>query len=310
MPRCLILLATLAISTLSAAVLPEQLGTFKRGPVTTVELKNPQLWQEYGLELGENAVYRDGSKSYNFTLFHFKDPTGAYAGLQQLEGQQPGWKQIGNYVYRITGDEPKESSLRNTIATFPNLDVSATPTLDTYLPSQGLVKGSHRYILGPISLEQFEPQIKPSEVAFSLNAEGQAAVYRIAGKETKLLLLSYPTPQIARRKATDLQTRGDLVTKRAGPLVAILVNPADHDEAERFLSKIRYESAVTINEPRNRPKDGNAGDMLLSILIIAGVLILLSMLLGMAFGGFRVIRERFGLKTADNSYTTLDIRGE
>jgi hypothetical protein len=143
-----------------------------------------------------------------------------------------------------------------------------------------------------------------------MGAEGQSAVYRIGGSESKVLLLSYPTPQIARKRVTEFQSVQGLVTKRTGPLVLVVLDAKDLDATERFLSQIKYEAAVTINEPLNKNPEGNVGDMLISIGLIILVLIALSVLLGMAFGGFRVIRERFGMKTADQGFTSLDLGGK
>lgn len=305
-----LILAIITGATLSAATLPEQLGAFRRGKVIEPAITNPPLWNEYGLEFREQADYREGSKAYTLSVWKFKDPTGAYAGFQNLESQAPNWKQVGNYVYRATGDVPKESSLRNTFVSFPNLDVSSLPTLDAYLPVEGRVPRSERYILGPASLEAFDSRISPSLAAFSLGAEGQSAIYRIGGSETKVLLLSYPTPQIARKRVTDFQAVPGFVAKRTGPLIAVLLDAKDLDAAERFLSQIKYEAAVTINEPLTRKPEGNVGDMLVSIGVIVAVLIALSVLLGMAFGGFRMIRERFGMKTADKGFTSLDLSGK
>jgi hypothetical protein len=297
-------------ASLWGAVLPEQLGTFKRASLTEPAVDDKALWDEYGLEVREEAVYRDKGQSYTLSVWRFKDPTGAYAGRQVLEAKTQDWKQVGNYIYRVTGDVPKESALRNSFVSFPNLDVSALPFLENYLPAEDRVAGSMRYVLGPASLERFEPSISPSLAAFSLGAEAQGAVYRIGGAETKLLLFTYPTPQIARKKAAEFQMREDLYTKRAGPLLAVLIRPTNPDAAERFLSKIRYESSVTIHEPKNKKPEGNVADMLISIGIITLVLIILSVLLGMAFGGFRMIRERFGLKTAEEGFTSLDLRNQ
>jgi hypothetical protein len=296
-----------SMASLLGAVLPEQLGTFKRASLTEPAVEDKSLWDEYGLEVREEAVYRDKGQSYTLSVWRFKDPTGAYAGRQILEGKNPGWNQVGNYIYRVRGDVPKESALRNSFVSFPNLDISALPVLESYLPAEERVPGSMRYVLGPESLERFEPSIPPSLAAFSLGAEAQGAVYNIAGAETKFLLFSYPTPQIARKKASEFQAREEFYTKRAGPLVAVLIRPTNRDEAERFLSKIRYESSVTIHETKNRKPEGTLADMLISIGIIILVLIVLSVLLGLAFGGFRIVRERFGLKTAEEGFTSLDL---
>ena len=42
----------------------------------------------------------------------------------------------------------------------------------TDLPADGLIPNSERYILGPVSLDRFEPRIPPSVAAFHLGSRG------------------------------------------------------------------------------------------------------------------------------------------
>ena len=52
------------------------------------------------------------------------------------------------------------------------------PLLPGYLPSQNLVSGSERYVVGPVGLQKFEPRIPPSVAAFHLGAEAQIGSFR------------------------------------------------------------------------------------------------------------------------------------
>ena len=71
------------------------------------------------------------------------------------------------------------------------------PTLPKYLPA-GAEPNSERYITGPDSLARFAPAIPPSTAAFHFNAEAELAKYGEPGKETTLIVFSYPTMEMAR----------------------------------------------------------------------------------------------------------------
>ncbi|MEJ7609406.1 MAG: hypothetical protein WKF37_24810, partial [Bryobacteraceae bacterium] len=56
------------------------------------------------------------------------------------------------------------------------------------------------------------------------------------------------------------------------------------------------------------PKDpGNPGDMLIGIFTLAGILIAASIVLGLIFGGFRVVGGRLAMRGPDGDFTSLNI---
>ena len=91
---------------------------------------------------------------------------------------------------------------------------------------------------------------KDEGIAFRchFSAEAEIAKYGKPGKETRLILFSYPTMEMARDRIAHFQQVPGAVVKRAGPLVAVALNPASPDEAERLLSKIKYQAEVTLPE--------------------------------------------------------------
>src|SRR5262249_25599101 len=76
------LIPVLFASALSAAILPDQVGELKKGPVTTVSVPDQALYEEYGLDTTEQADYGTGKQHLTATLWRFHDSTGAMALFQ------------------------------------------------------------------------------------------------------------------------------------------------------------------------------------------------------------------------------------
>src|SRR5262249_52849525 len=145
----------------------------------------------------------------------------------------------GNYVFQFTGGIPMTSDLEAFYAQLPRLEQSTLPALMTFLPPTGLVPNSERYVVGPVSLERFEPRIAPSVAAFHLGAEAQLAKYQTAKGLLSLAIFNYPTPGMARDRYPEFAMVPGAVAKRLGPLVAVTVAPPDADAAERILAQVK-----------------------------------------------------------------------
>jgi hypothetical protein len=314
MLRCLTL--ALCLATLSAAVLPEEFSGFQRGAVAPATISDEAVWQEYGLETAERAEYTASGRKLTVTAYRLKDPTGALAAFQWQRPADAASAyssattrdgrivSFANYVLNLSGSlHPAEQ--QTLLGKLPDLVRSSPPPLPAYLPVAGRVSNSERYLLGAASLARFEPRISGSVAAFERGAEGQLARYRAGGVDIQLAMFSYPTPQMARERFTEFQRLADASVGRSGPIVIVAF--PNGPEAEKLVATIRYEPRLTWTEhvPKDTPQD--AAKMILAIMLLAGVLILASVLLGMVFGGVRIAFGRFGIRTADHSLTTLNI---
>ncbi|HYP14287.1 MAG TPA: hypothetical protein VEQ63_10215 [Bryobacteraceae bacterium] len=303
MPRrlCLILIAA---ASLQAALLPDKFGAFTRQSTSGVELPEPHVWREFGLEASEQASYAPGSgQGPTVQAYRFKDLTGAYAAQQwQRRGER-----IDNYLIIIQGSLAPEDT-KALYAGLPNRVSSALPPLTEYLPRKRLQSGSERYSLGPASLALFEPRLPASQVNFDLGAELQLARYKTAGGETQLVLISYPTLQIAAKQFRVLEAIPEAAVKREGPIVAVAFPKSDASAA--VLEAVKYAPRVTWAEQITSDTPQDAANMFLAVFTLAGVLIVASVLFGMAFGGFRLFRGRFGMKDAQDSITSLHLDGK
>jgi hypothetical protein len=319
-----------------AAIFPDQIGYFTKGPVETVAVPDQPLYDEYGLDATEQADYTYAGKRFSATAWRMRDSTGAMALFESrrppgaipatpgLLAPIPSSKSAlaarlavrtsdgvifvyGNYVFRLTGDFPPAVSLQPVYLGLPKLENSPLPVLMTDLPIEGLIPNSERYILGPVSLDRFDPRIPPSVAAFHLGTEAQLGTYRTAKGPLTLAIFDYPTPSIARERYEEFQKIPGVVARRVGDLVAVTVAPPDADEAERILSRVRYDTNITLNEkvPVNDVKQ--KVNFILEVFVFAGIMILGCLVGGIAFGGYRTLRRKFRRGPDPEALTTLHL---
>ncbi|MBI1790351.1 MAG: hypothetical protein HYR60_22695 [Acidobacteria bacterium] len=302
----LFLLFCALAGAVQAGIWPEKLGGAQRTSVQPLILPDQKLWLEYGLEEAEQAAYALEGKTFQAQAVRLHDSTGAQAAFQwqrpqtaresdlsglAAETAQGALVARGNYLLRFEGRIPEEQELAALVGVLPRLEQSQLPALTSYLPAANLAPGSLRYILGPVSLEKFEPRIPPSVAAFHVGAEAQFATYLAPGGDLKLGLFSYPTPAIARERLAEFQKLPGAVVKRTGPLVAVLLSPPNPDEAEKLLAQVRYQASITWSERVPSQRD-NIGDLVVNIFLLTGILLAFAVVSGLAFGGFRALLFR------------------
>jgi len=306
----------------SAAIFPDTVGAFKKGELKTISIPDQGLYQEYGLDATEQAVYTNDPSHFTATVWRFRDSTGAMALFEAR--RPPGATAddvtklsvrtsdgvifaFGNYVFQMTGEVPPAAELQPFYANLPKLEQSPLPALMTDLPPEGLVPNSQRYIVGPVSLDRFFPGLSPSIAAFHLGSEAQIGKYQTAKGLLTLGIFNYPTPNLARDRYQEFQKIPGAVARRVGALVAVTINPPDADAAERILSKVRYDLNITWNEkvPVNEVK--STAKFVVNIFIFAGLLILLCLVAGLLYGGARVLSRKLNRGEDPDAMITLHL---
>lgn len=276
MLRCLILL--------TAAVLPS---------LAAPDLSS--LFNEFGLK--ETTTPQPG-----LTAYRFADPTGAFAAAQWHTG--PHARPEANYLL-VTETPLSEAQAEALVARLPKVVRSSPPPLPAYLPAKGLVQQSQRYILGPQSLAAAEPRVGSETFGFNKGAEGQFAKYRLGGQDVSVLLVAYPTHQIAMERQRAFSQISEASVERAGPILKVAFPKGT--PADGLLGQILYKPKFMWAETVTSDTPQDAARMILAIFSLAGVLIVASVLLGFAFGGFRQFRGRFGLSPAQEVLTSLNL---
>lgn len=287
----------------SAAILPDTIGAYGRTNTTQPALTDRALWDEYGLKDSQSATYENGALKFTVTAYQLQDPTGAMAAFEwqrpakstpskaaPLAAETPDGLVLvhGNYLLSFAGGKPGAPELEALKGSLRHVDTSALPNLPGFMPSSGLVPNSERYILGPVALRAFNPGIPPAVAAFRLGAEAQLAVFHSPKGDMTLALFNYPTPQIAMAQVAEFGKLPGAAVKRSGPLVAVILSPADPDAAERLLGEVRYEAEITRSEYVPTRRD-NIGDLILTIFVLIGIILVIALISGLALGGFRVL---------------------
>ena len=316
----------LAVLPLGAAILPDHIGDYARGETKALAAADPGLYQEFGFISAEQAQYaapdEKPSKRFTATAWRLRDSTGALAlfDVRRPENATPAKLSIlsaktpdgalftyGNYVFQVAGEVPEQKDLELLFAQLTQLDNAPLPALATYLPQDGLIPNSERYILGPASLARFEPRIGPSLAAFHLGTEAQLGRYRTPKGDLSLAIFSYPTPNMARERLDEFSKLPGAIAKRSGPLVAVIVQPPDPDAAERVLAGVQYAGNLTLNEKVPVNQGLLMYKLFLNVFVLTGVLGALSIIIGIGFGGFRVLRRKFGKPGHDDPFQLLRI---
>jgi hypothetical protein len=301
------LLAAIFVPALAAAaILPDAIGAYQRGNASKPAISDQAVWTEYGLKVSETAAYTSGTAKFTATVWQLQDTTGSLAAFDwqrpagatpstaaKLAAETPDSLLLvhGNYLFAFAGYKPSKEELDALTGALRNLDTTVLPVLPSYLPADGLVPNSERYIVGPASLQKFSPGIPPSLAAFHFGAEAQLGVFHNAKGDSQMLIFNYPTPQIAMQRIPEFQKLGGAVAKRSGPMVALVLAPPDPDYAETLLSQVRYQAQVTLDEYVATRRD-NIGDLVINAFVLIGILLGFAVVLGIAMGGFRVLRRR------------------
>ncbi len=240
-----------------------------------------------------------------------RDASGAYGVFTYY--RQPGWRTesgkfhtaIGggqglllrnSYLLRILGHEPSMDELAKLASALPTFEDEPLPPLREFLPPQDLVRGSLQYMMGPRAFARLVPQIPAASVGFNMGAEAQLAHYKLPGKaEMTLLLVLYPTPQIAQARIKqwgDLSARG-IHGRRTGSLLSFVLDAPAQADADLLLSRLNYSMDVTWNEPVPKYHGPTLVELILNIFILCGILVVFAFASGVAFGGLRLLTKHF-----------------
>jgi hypothetical protein len=136
---------------------------------------------------------------------------------------------------------------------------------------------------------------------FSSGAEAMLARYSNPGKGSGVLvLLEYPTPQLAEQHIHHLEEVVPAAAKRAGTeierkgsLLSMVLAPSSAEYAKNLREAADYETQVTWNEASQTATDPPITSIMVKIFIGTGVFMVAAVVLGIAFGGVRIITKRF-----------------
>ena len=282
---------------------------------------NRSVLEEYGFRDFQAASYtRDDGRKLSLKAARFADASGAFgaftyyqtpAMLEEKIGDQAASLNERVLFYRgnILIDAVFErlsamsaAELRELAASLP-LPPGETrnlPVLHAYLPRPSFIRNSAKYVLGPVTLERVNSPISADLVDFSRGAEVVLGNYNASAGEATLILISYPTPQIAadhlrRIEAAFRNPPGNAAAtyeKRTGPIVVVAEGPLSVSEAKSLLASVNYDADVTWNENTFFSKKDNLANLLVNVIILCFIIIGFALVVGIAFGGVRILAKR------------------
>jgi hypothetical protein len=326
--KSILLIALLGVLVGAASaenILPRAFaGWTQTGEVKTIAQPNqadaayPAVLKEYGFSDAEIATYgRPDGRRLTIKAARFKDATGAYGAFTfyrdpAMKSEQIGTKSASanerilffrsNVLVdagfdRVTGMSAAE--LRELASMLPEAKATAgnLPNLPEYLPKQGAVENSAKYILGPQALVATKAPLTAEWVDFNTDPEILTQSYSTSDGPVTLMLVQYPTPQIAIERLRALQGSAEaargLVARRTGPILVLESGNVGSSVAKSLLNSVNYEAEVTWNEATSLSRRDNIGNLLLAVFGLIGILLVFGLIFGVFFGGIRLFVTRY-----------------
>jgi len=320
----ILLLAVVGLVSCAAAqnILPQSFAGWTRtGEVKTVtqpeqaDAAYPAVLNEYGFGAAESATYtRPDGRKLTVKAARFKDATGAYGAFTFYRDPAMKSERIGTKAAsanerilffrsnvlvdaafdRLTGMSAAE--LRELAGLLPAAKGTGDnlPNLPEYLPKQDAQENSAKYILGPQALAASKTPLPADLVDFHFDPEILTQSYSTPDGPVTLMLVEYPTPQIATERLRALQaSAGTLVARRTGPILVIESGNTGSSEARNLLNAVNYEAEVTWNEATSMSKRDNIGNLLIAVFGLIGILLLVGVVFGVFFGGIRLLMTKY-----------------
>ncbi len=278
--------------------------------------------KEYGFKDFSSATYtRSGGRQLTVKAIRFKDASGAYGAFTFYKAPEMLPEKFGDHgaslnervlfyranilvqatfakVTAMSAAEARELADDLPVVTGP---AANSPTLPSYLPQQSYVMNSAKYVLGPAGLESVGAPVSSDLVDFARDAEVTMGQYNASVGGATLMLIGYPTPQIAAerlraieaaRPPTDASAPDQFLAKRTGPIIALVAGKISQGEGKSLLASVNYDAEVTWNQPTKlNPKD-NIGNLIINNFLLIGMIFLFAIVLGITFGGFRILMKR------------------
>jgi len=289
---------------------------------------NPRALGECGQIRSKTADYTRGGRTVHVQAVQFGDRTGAYSAFTLVE--RPGMRvgsELGIFDADAVGGDAvlfmvgKSVVLANfgTVVTAQDLgtlrplaeampkafgNTGAVPILPTLPPAKGLVGGSLRYALGPVSYAAQGGVLPADSLNWKMEPEAVTARYNDERGNETLTMLMYPTPTLAKEAAKTVQgevpalASGGARLRQDGTLVLLATGTFSGDAAQQMIAGIHL-SQMTFDQDAHPPFKVVAAQtftLLENIAILSGVLgagaVLLGFFLGFGRAWFRVLRGK------------------
>jgi len=253
-------------------------GTDGRVHLTVYQMTDPSA--AYGLFTFQRAAERTSDAA---------DSTSVPMGSEGFHRGTEAYFWQSKFVVKLEGDTKAVDSFGQWVS--KNIfGQSIKPPVSELLPPNNLIRGSERYVIDAQEVDH-KLGLDTSLLGFDDEVEMATANYRIDGKTTNLVLLLYPTQQVAKKYAEGLDAKLPNETgsrKRVGALIALVRGPQEATSAKQLLDLVNYETQVTWNEPR---PDLTMSQIVLTAFTFIGIALLFTAVVGLSFGGVRIFMK-------------------
>ncbi|HSY32152.1 MAG TPA: DUF6599 family protein [Verrucomicrobiae bacterium] len=333
LPTSLVIALLLLVPSLRAeSILPARFGKWTASNAVqspAIPANTKDILTESGLESAETRAYSNGNAAVTLTTYRLHDSSGAYEAYTFFQGPKNSCPQSSALTPCSTSvdassDKKRVALVGNILLVIDNsatltpddldalskqinakADKTPAPPIPNYLPAHDLIPGTEKYALGPAAfrsalstLNRPEYQALSANIGFSSGAEAMFAQYQKQADAAVVLLIDYPTPQLAGlhwkhlEQALPSSANADRTSiERKGTLLAIVLAPTSRAYAARIRDAVNYETQVTWNEPTHTISDPPITTVLAKIIIATGVFMLVAIVFGVAFGGVRVLMK-------------------
>ncbi len=277
---------------------------------------NASLLKEYGFtDLARVTYTREDGRKLTVKVARFQDASGAYGAFTFYQTPEMQTQQIGDQgaslnervlfyrgnllvdavFERLSAMSAAELRMLANALPRPAGTSASLPSLMGYLPKQS---SSIKYIVGPLGLEKNGAPLPAQYVDFGRGAEVVLGNSKVSAGTATLMVVGYPTPQIAASQLKQVESaqqahslQGPIFARRTGPLMVLVGGSISKGDAESLLSSVNYDADVTWNE-RTPTRRDNVANLIVGVILLAAIVCGLSVLAGVAFGGFRVAVKR------------------
>jgi len=334
-----LVVATVCAMGVSAAaessLLPDRFGSWQAaGPSKITNGQSLNSWfavdprreisREEGLTAIEERAYRNGDNEIHLSVSVFKDPTGAYQqftlststeqhrhafGDEAAFNASTGNILLGNFVVFVgsTSTLVAEDLAGLDAVLQPKADHTPYPPLRIYLPRKDQVYGTQKFALGPKGFRYALQALKQDsylelekELGFNSGLEAMIARYQSGRDGGVLVLLEYPTPQIAEQRLHHLEQALPEAAKKAGvnierkaSMLSIVFDASSKEYAQKLRDAVDYETQVTWNESSHTATDPPIVVVLVKIIVFTMMFMGIALGLGILYGGGRILIKRW-----------------
>ena len=285
---------------------------------------DPIIEREYGVKALEFRTYQLGRNRVQAIVETAPDPTAAYGlltfyhgsallpekGVDLAFGDAHGALMArGRNFLRFLrdGNAPVTESDFQALLIFvggTKPPASVLESLPEALPSKGLVTGSEKYLLGLEAAKRILPRFRTDLIGFAQGAEVHVGQYPVPAGQSTLLVVSYPTPQMARVRfgaLTNLlglnQDRGadSIYGRRRGSFLFLVLDAGNSKNASSLLEQFQIAQGVSWDEryPGDKPFTVQLVQMILAILFLTAILIGACVMAGVIFFLSRRLAAKF-----------------